>query len=97
MTLELVANVTKRGVIRFIATSANDPAPAGAQAVLDAVAANDVSKSNFTGSMPVTIAGTPEAARLCIADGNTFTIYAVAQDEEGNFPGRFPNNSTMTR
>lgn len=97
MSLVLSATVTKPGVLRYLARRTAEPAPAESQAVLAAVAANDLAAANFTGSLAVPAGGVPAGGRACVADGGTFVVYAVAQDGEGDNPGRWPNNSTLSR
>lgn len=71
-------------------------APADATEVLLAVAAN--ANANFTASFVLPAAATPASSgALCIADGDQMVVYAVAQDKEGTWPGRWPNNSTVIR
>ena len=97
MALRIVANVSKPGALRYLARRAGQSPPASAQALLNAVATNDLSAANFTGSLRVPRAGGRAAAMLCIADGDQMVIFAVAQDREGDNPGRWPNNGTMVR
>jgi hypothetical protein len=97
MTLVLRANVSKGGAVRFLARREGQPPPASAQELLSAVAANNLAAANFTGSVPVPTAGAVTTAQLCVADGDVMVLYAVAQDREGETPGRWPNNSTLSR
>lgn len=94
MTLLVTADVSERGALRLLARRAGQAAPASVPALLDAVAAKDLAAANFTASVAVTAAGQVHGS-LCIADGTSFVLYAVAQDLEGAWPGRVPNNSTM--
>lgn len=94
MTLAIAADVSKPGALRLLARRTGQPAPAGVQALLDAVAANDLAAANFTASVAVPTVGQTHGS-LCIADGASFVVYAVAQDREGTWPGRVPNNSTV--
>lgn len=64
--------------------------------VLNAAASQNPAQANFTGLLSVSVANTPVSSGTCVADADTMTIYAVAQDLEGAFPGRVPNNSTLT-
>ncbi|GBF99606.1 hypothetical protein Rsub_12070 [Raphidocelis subcapitata] len=96
MGLALSAALTKPGTLRYLARPAADPAPTDPQALLAAVAANDLVAANFTGSLAVPTAGAAASGAACIADGGAFVIYAVAQDREGDNPGRWPNNSTLS-
>jgi len=71
-----------------------DPAAADAAEVLLAVSANNA--ANFTASFTVPAADVAVwSPAICAADGDQMTVYAVAQDNEGSWPGRWPNNSTM--
>jgi len=96
MSMALTANLSKPGTLRFLTRRVGEPPPAGAQAVLDAVAANNLAAANFTGSMGVGNSAAAATAQLCIADGADFLVYAVAQDREGENAGRWPNNSTVS-
>lgn len=96
MRLLLAVNASKPGALRFLARRPAQPAPTGAAALLDAVAANNLAAANFTGSVVIPAGGYATAV-MCVADGDAFVVDAVAQDREGDFAGRWPNNSTMTR
>jgi hypothetical protein len=97
MTLILTATVSKPGALRYLARRAGQTPPASAQALISAVAANDLAAANFTGSAVMPTGGVPMTAEACIVEGDTMVLWVVAQDEEGSFPGRWPNNSTMSR
>ena len=97
MTMHLTANISKPGALCYLARRVGEAPPASAQALLQAVASNSRAAANFTGSLEVPAADTLADASLCIADGDDMVVYAVAQDEEGTYAGRWPNNSTMIR
>lgn len=95
MRLEIRVNASKPGTLRYLARRAGQPPPPSVAVLLDAVAANNLGASNFTGSVaiaPGTLAG---AATACVVEGDAFELHVVAQDGEGAHAGRWPNNSTM--
>jgi hypothetical protein len=96
MSLSLTANVSKPGTLRYLARRAGEEPPESPQELLDVVAANNLAAANFTGSL-VLPRGGMAFAPACIADGADMVIWAVAQDQEGTYAGRWPNNSTMSR
>ena len=96
MNLTLVANISKPGRLRFAARKASDPALTQ-QEVLEAAATQSTALANFTGSLAVSTANVRVQDMLCVADGDLMVMYAVAQDKEGDFPPRGPNNSTLVR
>jgi hypothetical protein len=111
MRLTLTATASKPGLLRFIlqhngTAAQGEPSsapPASARGLLNTVAANDLARANFTGTLalrPAAANGSNEAAgaaTLCIADAADMVLHAVAQDQEGQYAGRWPNNSTLTR
>jgi hypothetical protein len=96
MNLTLVANVSKPGRLWIAARKTSEPALTQQQ-VLEAAATQSTSHANFTGSLAIPSAASRVQDMLCVADGDLMVIYAVAQDKEGDFPPRGPNNSTLTR
>lgn len=96
-SLTISANVSKPGTIRYLARRTAEAPPSDNLAVLDIVAANNLGAANFTGSMVVAHTNVAVVGGACIAEGDAFVLYAVAQDGEGKYPGRCPNNSTMSR
>jgi hypothetical protein len=94
MSLALSFTVSKAGALWLAPRRASQPAPT-AQEVLDEVAARSVAQANFTAVVAVPAAAVPDSHTLCVADGDQLVVYAVARDNEGQFPGRQDNTSPM--
>lgn len=89
MTLTISAKVDKPGKLFYMARRLPAAEPG---AVGDVVAG---AGANFSGSAVVSQAGQALSISLCVADGDQMKVWVVAQDQEGNYAGRLPNNSTM--
>jgi hypothetical protein len=96
MSLTLTYTVSKAGSLWLAPRKAGQPAPT-AQEVLAAVATRSTAAANFTATVPVDTAAVTETQMLCVADGDTLVVYAVARDTEGQWPGRQDNTSPLKR
>lgn len=96
MTFTITANVSKAGWIIYAPRAATSPASTAA-GVLSAFSSHDPALANFTSSLGVPTAGVPVTGTECVADGDQFVVYAVAQDNEGQYSGRQNNTSPLAR
>lgn len=96
MSLTLTYTVSKAGSLWLAPRKAGQPALT-AQEVLAAVATRSTAAANFTAAVPVDTAAVTATQTLCVADGDTLVVYAVARDTEGQWPGRQDNRSPLKR
>lgn len=91
-TFAITANVSKPGTIYYVGFKPGAPAPSRITDILFPSPA-----ANFSGSFAVGTALTLSDGVLCIADGQQMEVYAFAQDNEGRYEGRLPNNGTIVK
>eukprot|EP00878_Enallax_costatus_P036168 GHUV01040514.1.p1 GENE.GHUV01040514.1~~GHUV01040514.1.p1 ORF type:complete len:141 (+),score=34.67 GHUV01040514.1:223-645(+) len=96
MTFTLAANVSKSGWVIYAPRNATDPAPTAADVLL-AFSSHNPALANFTASLGVPTAGVVTTGTQCVADGDQLVVYAVAQDNEGQYAGRQNNTSPLVR
>jgi hypothetical protein len=96
MNLTVTVTTNKPGKLLFAARAAS-AAALTQQQVMDAVVTSSAALANFTDSFTIPVANVATSTMSCVADGQLFVVYAVAQDREGAWPPYVPNNSSVSR
>eukprot|EP00775_Hariotina_reticulata_P010661 gene10661-10820_t len=94
MTLTITANISKPGVLLYAPRKIGQQPPTTKE-VLAAVATRDLTLANFTRTQQAPSAGVAVSVTACVADGDQMVVYAVANDTEGQWPGRGDNTSPV--
>lgn len=96
MSLTLTYTVSKPGSLLLAPRKVGQPAPQ-AEEVVSAVTARSTTQANFTTVLTVEAAGTAVSQVLCVAEGDSLVVHAVARDTEGQWLGRQDNLSPVKR
>jgi hypothetical protein len=86
-------NSTKPGTLYYAASLLAAAAPTRTQLLRPATYA----AANFSGQAMVAVGGAVVNVTLCVASSASFQLWAVQEDLEGQFAGRQPNYSPVTR